>query len=117
MNRDRLLAEGKARALELASSYAPPPPATFTALGDGGFDAMDAWLGSLVAKGIALPHDVTVSRALARVLCGGDAPRGTVLMEDHLLNLEREAFISLASTRETVARIEHMLDKGRPLRN
>jgi len=117
MNRDRLLAEGKAYALELAADYAPPPAPAFVALGAEGMDAMQAVLDDLVARGIALPHDVTVSRALARVLTGGDAPRGATVSEDDLLALEREAFLALASTPQTAARIEHMLSRGRPLRN
>ncbi len=117
MNRDRLLTEGKALALALADGYAPPAPPAFIALGREGMAVMDAVLDDLVAKGIALPHDVVVSRALARLLCGGDAQRGTSVSEDDLLALERETFIDLASTAATVARIEHMLETGRPLRN
>ena len=78
---------------------------------------MDAVLDDLVGRGVALPHDVTVSRALARVLCGGDAPRGATLGEDDLLALERDAFLALAETPATAARIDHMLGQGRPLRN
>ncbi len=117
MNRDRLLAEGKAYALELAPRYAPAAAPAFVALGREGADAMDAVLDDLVGRGIALPHDVTVSRALARVLCGGDAPRGATLGEDDLLALERDAFLALAETPATAARIDHMLGHGRPLRN
>ena len=117
MNRDRLLADGKAFALELSRDYAPPPPPRFIALGQEGRDAMDGVLDELVRKHIALPHDVCVSRQLARVLCGGDAPRGTALDEDAMLALEREAFLALAAMPATVARIEHMLSSGRPLRN
>jgi len=117
MNRDRLLAESKAYALELARDYAPPAPPSFIALGQEGDDAMEAVLQDLVSRDIALPHDVVVSRALARVLCGGDAARGAPLGEDDLLALEREAFIALAATPETLDRVEHMLGRGRPLRN
>jgi 3-hydroxyacyl-CoA dehydrogenase len=117
MNRDRLLAEGKARALELAASHAPAPAPVFVALGARGMEAMEEVLQTLVQRGIALPHDVTVSRHLARVLCGGDAPRGATLTEDDLLALEREAFLALAATPQTTARIDHMLERGRPLRN
>jgi 3-hydroxyacyl-CoA dehydrogenase len=78
---------------------------------------MEAMLQDLVSRGVALNHDVVVSRALARVLCCGDAARGTTLHEDALLTLEREAFVELAATPETQARVEHMLDTGRPLRN
>ena len=117
MNRDRLLADGKALALELARGYAPPPPPRFIALGREGLGAMNRVLDELVRKNIALPHDVSVSRQLARVLCGGDAPRGATLDEDRMLALEREAFLTLAAMPATVARIEHMLSTGRTLRN
>ena len=117
MNRDRLLAEGRKLAVALGEGYAPPPPPRFVALGATGMDAMHTMLAKLVDAGIALPHDEVVSRALARVLCGGDAPEGSTLEEDDLLALEREAFVSLASHANTVARIEHMLSTGRALRN
>ena len=117
MNRDRLLADATALALELARDYVPPAPPRFIALGSEGMAAMDAVLDELVHKRIALPHDVTVSRQLAHVLCGGDAPRGAVLDEDRMLALEREAFVALAAMPATRARIEHMLSTGRTLRN
>jgi 3-hydroxyacyl-CoA dehydrogenase len=117
MNRDRLLAEAKRRALDLAKGYARPDEPSFTALGAKGMDAMEAMLDELDGKGITRPHDLVVGRRLARVLCGGDGKEGETLSEDDLLALEREAFIALCNTAETVARIEHMLSTGRPLRN
>jgi 3-hydroxyacyl-CoA dehydrogenase len=117
MNRDRLLAEGKSRALELAASHAPAPAPVFIALGAQGREAMEELLQALATRGVALPHDVTVSRRLAWVLCGGDAPRGATLAEDDLLALEREAFLALTATPQTTARIDHMLERGRALRN
>ena len=117
MNRDRLLADAKASALELADGYEPPVAPAILAPGTPGYDAMCAMLGSLAGKGVALPHDVVVSRHLARILSGGDAGAGEVIGEEELFGLEREAFLSLARTPETAARIAHMLDRGRPLRN
>jgi 3-hydroxyacyl-CoA dehydrogenase len=117
MNRDRLLGEGRALALSLVPGYESPPPPRFVALGEEGLAAMRGVLDDLVERGIALAHDRTVSLALARVLCGGDASRGSVLEEDTLLTLEREAFARLAHTEGTIARIQHMLRDGRPLRN
>lgn len=78
---------------------------------------MEAILDELEEKGIATPHDLVVGRNLARVLCGGDRKEGEKVSEDDLLALEREAFIALCDTPQTVARIEHMLTAGRPLRN
>jgi 3-hydroxyacyl-CoA dehydrogenase len=74
-------------------------------------------LQDLLTQGIAQAHDVTVSRQLAHVLCGGDAARGTAVTEQAMLDLEHEAFITLAETNETRACIEHMLSTGRALRN
>ena len=117
MNRDRLLADAKASAAELAAGYEPPAPPEIAAPGAPAYDAMHAMLDDLAGKGIALPHDVTVSRCLARVLAGGGARAGGPIGEEELFGLEREAFLTLARTPETSARIAHMLDRGRPLRN
>ena len=117
MNRDRLLADAKASALDLAGGYEPPAPPSISAPGAPAHDAMCAMLDVLAGKGVALPHDVVVSRHLARVLSGGDARAGEIVGEEDLFGLEREAFLTLARTPETAARIAHMLDRGRPLRN
>ena len=117
MNRDRLLAAAVARALELAESYAPRPAPEFIALGPAGFEAIRGVLGRLEDKGITTPHDHVVGGQLARILCGGDRPAGTPISEDEVFALERETFLHLAGTAATLARIRHMLDHGRPLRN
>ncbi len=117
MNRDRLLSEAKSLALDLAGDYSPPQRPEFTALGRTGLKAMHRMLDDLDNKGITTPHDLVVGRHLARVLCGGERDAGASLSEDDVLALEREAFIALCDTAETVARIEHMLSTGRPLRN
>lgn len=117
MNRDRLLAEAKTRALQLARDYVRPTPPKFVALGNLGMDAMQAHLDSLEQKGITTPHDLVVGRHLARVLCGGDQQAGAQLSEPEICCLERESFIALAATQATLERIAHMLDTGSPLRN
>ena len=117
MNRDRLLAGARASALELAQRYEPPATPAIVAPGAPAYDAMCAMLDDMASRGIALAHDRTVSRHLARVLAGGDAQAGRAVGEDELFGLEREAFLALARTPETGARIAHMLDRGRPLRN
>jgi 3-hydroxyacyl-CoA dehydrogenase len=66
--------------------------------------------------GQASDHDVRIGHALARVLAGGDGPPREVSEQD-VLDLEREAFLSLLGTKETQQRIEHMLKTGKPLRN
>jgi 3-hydroxyacyl-CoA dehydrogenase len=112
MNRDRLLGDARDFALELAKSYRPPPPRRFEALGRDGLEAM---LDQL--KRTATAHDHVVGARLARVLSGGDRTAGDPLSEDDILALEREAFLHLAGTPATLARIEHMMDQGRPIRN
>ncbi|MBU0515186.1 MAG: 3-hydroxyacyl-CoA dehydrogenase, partial [Proteobacteria bacterium] len=67
--------------------------------------------------GLATDHDLTVSTKVAEVLTGGNVLRDTLVSEQHLLDLEREAFVSLCGTPETQARIRHMLTTGKPLRN
>jgi len=66
---------------------------------------------------MATPHDQVVAGALAKMLTGGDTDMTETLTEKDLLKLEREYFMSLARTNGTLARMEHMLDTGKPLRN
>ena len=68
-------------------------------------------------SGKATPHDEVVATKLARVVTGGDADVTDTVGEDELSRLEREAFLALVKTQATLARIEHMLDTGKPLRN
>jgi 3-hydroxyacyl-CoA dehydrogenase len=118
MNRDRLLADAKARALELAEGYQPPAPHEFKLLpGESGALGMRLAAEAFQRRGIATPHDVTVAGALARVLSGGDADMIDTVTEQQVLDLEREAFMRLVRTGPTLARIEHTLETGKPLRN
>lgn len=117
MNRDRLLAEAKARVVEMARDYAPPAKTGVPAAGPAGRQAMLEKLEALNGRGITTPHDLVVGAHLAEVLCGGGAPTGEIVSEEDLCALERAAFIALVKTPATMARIEHMLSEGRPLRN
>jgi 3-hydroxyacyl-CoA dehydrogenase len=117
MNRDRLLGEAKARVIEMARNYTPPAKAGVPAAGPAGRQAMQELLEKLDERGITTPHDRVVAEHLSEVLCGGGAPAGENVSDEDLCALEREAFIALAGTPATVARIEHMLSDGRPLRN
>ncbi|MBE2191377.1 MAG: enoyl-CoA hydratase/isomerase family protein [Alphaproteobacteria bacterium] len=119
MNRDRLLFDAKKKALELAENYEAPKPVEDIRLGGAsGKMALDLAVADLRKSGKASPYDVVVCDSLAKVLSGGDKGDWTVLLkEDDLLKLEREEFMKLARNPETLARIEHMLDKGKPLRN
>ena len=70
------------------------------------------WMGGFVTE-----YEERLGRAVARVITGGDVPAGTIVTEQWLLDLEREAFLSLCGERKTLERIQHMLKKGKPLRN
>ncbi len=118
MNRDRLLADAKAKALELlAAGYAPPEPVAVTLPGPSGRVALEMAVDGFVANGKATAHDAVVAKALAVVLTGGDTDLADTVTEDDLSRLEREAFLDLVRTPGTLARIEHMLETGKPLRN
>jgi 3-hydroxyacyl-CoA dehydrogenase len=117
MNRDRVLADAKAKALELANGYQPPKDAVISLPGATGVAALKLALAGFVATGKATPHDVTVSLALAKVLTGGKTDHTETITEKDILKLERQAFMELMRTNATLARIEHMLDTGKPLRN
>lgn len=117
MNRDRLLADAKAKALELAKDYTAPEPLEIRLPGPGARAALDMAVEGFHGQGKATDHDVVVSGELAWVLTGGDTDITTVLTEDDLLDLEREAFMRLVRTPGTIDRIDHMLSTGKPLRN
>ncbi len=117
MNRDQVLADAKAKALELVNGYQPPKDAVISLPGATGVAALKLALSGFVATGKATPHDVTVSLALANVLTGGKTNHTETVTEKDLLKLERKAFMDLMHTSATLARIEHMLDTGKPLRN
>lgn len=119
MNRDRLLYDAKKRALELAKGYEAPEARDDIRLpGPSGKMALDLAVSDLRKSGKATPHDVVVSEHLARVLTGGeDGDWTNPKSEQDLLKLERDQFMSLLHEDGTTARIEYMLDNGRPLRN
>jgi 3-hydroxyacyl-CoA dehydrogenase len=118
MNRDRILADAKARAVAMAADYTAPEPVEFTLPGPAGKTAMDMAVDGFVKQGKATPHDVTVAAELAEVLSGGpDADHIEPVGEDQVLRLERESFMRLLKTEPTLNRIEHMLETGKPLRN
>jgi 3-hydroxyacyl-CoA dehydrogenase len=117
MNRDRVLAAAKARALKMARNFAPPEPYTYRLPGPSGLAALKSGLRDFVNKGMATPHDVTVATQLGRVLTGGDTDVTDELTEGDILRLERNALVTLTKTKGTRARIVHILKTGKPLRN
>jgi 3-hydroxyacyl-CoA dehydrogenase len=117
MNRDRLLADAKAKALKLAVDYVPPTPVELQLPGPGGALVLTQAAEGFHKRGIATDHDLVVSAGLATVLSGGEADLMDMVTEDQLLALERREFMRLAKTSATLARIEHTLETGKPLRN
>jgi len=117
MNRDRLLDYASAAALSLADGYSPSARGPIAAAGRNACEEMVAWLEKAQEKGHLTPHDVTTGSQIAMIVTGGDVAAGAEISEQDLFDLERKAFVTLAATPETRARIEHMLNHGSPLRN
>jgi 3-hydroxyacyl-CoA dehydrogenase len=117
MNRYRLLADAKTRALELAQDYKAPEPREIVLPGPSGRVALNNAVAGFAKLGVATKHDVVVAGELARVLTGGETDVLDTVKETKLLELEREAFMRLLRTNATLARIEHTLVTGKPLRN
>ena len=117
MNRDRLLADAKAKALALVEGYKPPEPQEMQLPGPSGALAMKLAAQGFHKRGIATDHDLVVSTALADVLAGGETDLMDTVTEDRMLALERTGFMTLMKTAATLARVEHTLVTGKPLRN
>jgi 3-hydroxyacyl-CoA dehydrogenase len=117
MNRDRLLADAKARALALVDGYVAPKPPTFRLPGESGRAGIASVVRDFRKRGLATEYDVVVSGRLAEVLTGGEADLVDTVTEDQLLVLERKAFMEAVQDERTQARIGQMLTTGKPLRN
>ncbi|ASK62808.1 3-hydroxyacyl-CoA dehydrogenase [Virgibacillus phasianinus] len=118
VNPDHLLHDAKQKVLALASAgYQAPKREKVPVVGDSGYAAMLMGAKSLQLSGYASEHDVKIAEKLAYVLSGGRIKEGTLVDEQVLLDLEREAFLSLIGERKTQERMQHMLIKGKPLRN
>lgn len=118
MNRDRLLFDAKQKAMELAKDYKAPEPKMVPLPGPSGKYALDLAVADLRKSGKATPYDVVVCDVLGNILTGGpDADPTRPTDEETILRLEREGFMQLIHNKGTIARIEHMLEKGKPLRN
>jgi 3-hydroxyacyl-CoA dehydrogenase len=119
MNRERLMADAKALALErVREGYRKPAPRhAITVGGEGILAALKLGIHLAWRAGRISDHDAVIGRALAWILAGGSLPHQTVVSEQHLLDLEREAFLRLCGERKTLERIQHTLKTGKPLRN
>lgn len=118
VNGDLLLTDAKEAALALVRrNYRPTPPGLIRVIGQRGFAALETIVYMMRTGGYITEHDVTVATKLGHIMCGGTVPEGTKVSEEYLLDLEREAFLSLLGTPQTQDRIRHTLQTGKPLRN
>jgi 3-hydroxyacyl-CoA dehydrogenase len=117
-NRDYLLHDAKETALGMArAGYRPARRRIFRVPGEGGYAAALSAVQMMKEAHAISEHDMLVSAKLAYVMCGGDVPSNVKVTEDHILGLEREAFLSLCGEQKTQERMQHMLMSGKPLRN
>ncbi len=119
MNPDRLLYSARAMASGLAAQgYRPPDPTIeIPVAGEDGIAAISVQLFNMAEAGWISEYDRYLGGELARVLCGGAVGVGTKVSEQYILDLEREVFLRLCGQRKTLERMQHMLKKGKPLRN
>ena len=118
INLDHLLHDAKQKVISLVnSSYQAPKREKIPVVGDAGYGAMLLGAKSLQYGGYASEHDVKMAEKLAYVLSGGRIKEGTLIDEQVMLDIEREAFLSLIGEPLTQQRMQHMLVKGKPLRN
>ena len=119
LNRERLLLDAKAQAAALAEAgYAAPQPRTqIPAPGTATLAVLNTGIFLMGEAGFASEHDMKVARWVAYILCGGRVTAGSLISEQYLLDLEREAFLALCGERKTQERIAYTLKTGKPLRN
>jgi 3-hydroxyacyl-CoA dehydrogenase len=114
----RLLTEAKGRAIGMAEAgYHPPPRRSYRLPGESGIATLGVTIDTLVAGGFASEHDALIARKVANVLCGGPSGHAHEVTEEQMLELEREAFISLCGEPKSQERMQHMLTTNKPLRN
>jgi 3-hydroxyacyl-CoA dehydrogenase len=119
VNRDYLIEDAKNTVLAMnMEGYRPPRPRDdIRVAGENTFAMIKLGLWTMHESGYITDHDVTVSTKVGYVLCGGNVLADTMVSEQYLLDLEREAFVSLCGEPKTQARIQHTLSTGKPLRN
>lgn len=117
MNRDRLLADAKARALGMVEGYYPPEPFVYQLPGATARAALAIATHTLQLLGKASAYDVEIGKQLATILSGGETESSGEITEQAMFDLEVEAFLHLIQQQKTLARLEHMLTTGKALRN
>jgi 3-hydroxyacyl-CoA dehydrogenase len=118
MNRERLIGDAKQTALGLVrAGYRPPAPPEVRVLGESFLAAAKLAVHMMVRGEYASEYDAHVAKKLGWILAGGNLSAAQTVSEQYLLDLEREAFVSLCGERKTIERISHTLKTGKPLRN
>jgi 3-hydroxyacyl-CoA dehydrogenase len=119
MNQARRIAEARKSVLELYDQgyVTPIVRKDIKVLGRSALGALYAGINGMWRANYATDHDALVARKLAYVMCGGDLSEPTLVSEQYLLDLEREAFLSLCGERKTLERIQSVLKIGKPIRN
>jgi len=119
MNQDRRIAEAKRSVIELydAGYVLPVPRKDIKVQGRAVLGALLAGVHGMQMGNYATEHDAKVARKLAYVMCGGDLSEPTLVSEQYLLDLEREAFLSLCGEKKTLERLQSVITKGKPIRN
>ncbi|MFD1205190.1 MULTISPECIES: 3-hydroxyacyl-CoA dehydrogenase NAD-binding domain-containing protein [Sporosarcina] len=118
VNPDHLIYDAKQAALALyEGGYTPPKKEKIPVTGDSGYATMLLGAEGMYLSGYISDHDLKIAKKLAYVLSGGKVPYGTLVDEQYMLDLEREAFLSLVAEPKSQQRMQHMLLKGKPLRN
>ncbi len=119
VNQNRRIAEAKRSAIEIYDSgyTAPVQRKDIKVLGQSALGALYAGIHAMKTAGYATEHDSLVAKKLAYVMCGGDLSEPTLVSEQYLLDLEREAFLSLCGERKSLERIQSVLKSGKPIRN
>ncbi|MEM9819901.1 MAG: enoyl-CoA hydratase/isomerase family protein, partial [Bacteroidota bacterium] len=116
-NVSRNISEAKKKVLELAPTYTQPVKREAHVLGRTGLGALYTFANELKLGNYASEHDIKIAKKIAFVLCGGDLSGPQKVSEQYLLDIEREAFLSLCGEQKTLERIQHMLQTNKPLRN
>jgi 3-hydroxyacyl-CoA dehydrogenase len=118
LNPDHVLYRAKQRALGMANSdFKPPRQKKFRLPGKDGVATVDMQLYEFEQRGEITEYERKMGRKLANVLCGGDTSSSSLVSEQHILDLEREAFLSLCGEDKTQERLQHMIQHNKPLRN
>jgi 3-hydroxyacyl-CoA dehydrogenase len=118
-NQERRIAEAKRSVIEIFDSgyVTPVPRKDIKVLGQSALGALYAGINGMWRANYATTHDTVVAKKLAYVMCGGDLSEPTLVSEQYLLDLEREAFLSLCGEKKSLERIQSVLKGGKPIRN